>query len=317
MSGYLALRRFGALKLFGPVMIGTLLSAAMEMMQLYTPHRVCSSVDLATNILGSALGVFAGIAFTRIVNVPLTAPEFHVRDRCAVILLFTWISFLLFPLFPALWLSAWSSKLAAFIHAPFISPIPTLLSAAEWFAAGRLLIAAGAKSPIRWLLALLLLVPLQFAIINHNPMPPDFEGAAIAALLFYFFGMRASAARFAGIVLLTALTLRGLAPFHFEAPPQPFLWIPFVGLLGTEWQNGVTILLGKIFQYGASILLLDRSGLGAFRAIAAVTLVLACIEGLQTRIPGHVPEITDPLMAILLGIGFLVLSPPPGKRDMV
>ncbi len=317
MSGYLALRGFGALRLFGPVVIATLLSAIVEMIQLYTPHRVCSSVDLATNILGSALGVVAGIAFTRIVDVPLTAPEFHFRDRGAVILLFTWISFLLFPLFPALWFSVWRTKLSGFIHAPLFSPIPTLLSAAEWFAAGRLLIAAGAKSPIHWLLALLLLVPFQFAIINHNPMPSDFEGAAIAALLFYFWGMRASAGRFAGIALLAALTLRALAPFCFEGPPQAFLWIPFGGLLGTEWQNGVTILLGKIFQYGASILLLDRAGLGAFPSIAAVTLVLACIEGLQTRIPGHVPEISDPLIAILLGAGFLVLSPPFRKRDMV
>lgn len=317
MSGYLALRRLAALKLFGPVVIGTLLSAMVEMIQLYTPHRVCSSVDLLTNILGSALGVLVGIAFTRIVDVPLTAPAFHVRDRGAVILLFTWISFLLFPLFPALWFSVWRTKLSGFFHAPFLSPIPTLLTAAEWFAAGRLLIAAGAKSPIRWLLALLLLVPLQFAIINHNPVPSDFEGAAIAALLFSFFGMRARAGRFASIALLAALTLRGAAPFRFEGTPQAFLWIPFGGLLGTEWQNGVTILLGKVFQYGASILLLDRSGLGAFRAIAAVTLVLACIEGLQTRVPGHVPEITDPLIAMLLGAGFFVLSRPARKRSMV
>jgi hypothetical protein len=127
-------------------------------------------------------------------------------------------------------------------------------------------------------------------------------------LLYHFLGEGPHSDRLAGIALLGALTLRGLAPFYFEGPAQNFLWIPFGGLLATEWQNGISILLGKLFQYGASIWLLDRSGLGAVRATAIVTVILACIEGLQTRIPGHVAEINDPLLAVLIGLGFRALS---------
>jgi hypothetical protein len=43
------------------------------------------------------------------------------------------------------------------------------------------------------------------------------------------------------------------------------------------------------------------------RATALVTAVLAIVEALQTRIPGHVPEINDPLLAVLLFLGLMAL----------
>ena len=308
MSAYLALRRFQsrALAVVAPIAIGTLLSATVEMAQLFTPHRQCSAVDLVDNILGSALGVLAGLALTQVANIPATGPGFRVRDQSAVALLFCWVASLLFPLFPLLYLNTWRVKLLTFIHAP-LSPVPILLDAAEWFAVGRLLWAAGARSPIRWLLVLLLLVPVQFAIVNRSPMPSDFVGAALAALLFGGFGKRPGADRFAGIALLLALTLRGLEPFHFEGTAQPFEWIPFQGVLTSEWQDAIPILLGKLFQYGASIWLLYRGGLALMRAAAIVIVVTAAIEGLQTRIPGHVAEITDPLLAVMLCLGLRAL----------
>ena len=309
MSAYLALQRFKsrALETLAPVALGALLSATMEMAQLFTPSRHCSAVDLIANTLGSASGVLVGFAFTRIADVPATGLRFRSRDRSAVALLFCWVSSLLFPMFPVLYQSVWRAKLSAFIHAPLISPIPILLSAAEWFAVGRLLVAAGARKPFRWLVVVLLLAPAQFAIVNHSPMPADFAGGAFGALLFYFFGRGPSADRLAGAALLLALTLRGLAPFHFEGPAQAFLWIPFGGLLTAEWQSAIPILAGKLFQYGACIWLLRRAGLGIARATVIVTVVLAGIEALQTRIPGHVAEINDPLLAVLLCLGLRVL----------
>jgi VanZ family protein len=309
MSAYLALLRFKStvLKIVAPVVLGATLSATMEMLQLFTPHRDCSAVDLLNNILGSAMGVIAGFIFTRIVDLPASGPEFRLRDRSAVALLFCWVAFLLFPLFPDMSLPILNAKRWAFLHATLISPIPILLSTAEWFAVGRLLVASGARSLFRWLLVLLLLLPVQFAIVNHNPVPADIVGALLAVLFLYFLGSRPGADLDAAIALLLALTLRGLAPFHFEGPAQAFLWIPFGGVLGANWQDSITILLGKLFQYGASIWLLNRAGLGLLRATAIVTAILAGIEVLQTRIPGHVAEISDPLIAILLCLVFAVL----------
>jgi VanZ family protein len=309
MSAYLALRRFKshALQILAPIALGTALSAGVEMVQLFTPSRQCSALDLVDNILGSGFGVLAGFIFTQIVDVPITGPELRVRDRSAVALLFCWVAFLLFPLFPVLSLMVWKAKLAAFLYGSLISPVPIVVSAAEWFAVGRLLLAAGARSPARWICVLLILVPAQFAIVNRSPNPADFEGAAIGLLLFQVFGKASNADRYAGMALLLAVTIKGLAPFYFKGPGEAFLWIPFGGLLATEWQDAIPILAGKLFQYGASIWLLRR-GAGMMCATAMVTLVLAGIEALQTRIPGHVSEITDPLLAVLLCLCFLALD---------
>ena len=65
MSAYLAFRRFKsvALEFLAPVALGALLSASMEMLQLFTPHRQCSAIDLVNNTLGSGGGMLDGFAF--------------------------------------------------------------------------------------------------------------------------------------------------------------------------------------------------------------------------------------------------------------
>ena len=310
MSAYLALRRYGsrALETAAPVALGALLSACVEMLQLFTPHRDCSAIDLMDNTIGSALGVAAGLVFVRVADVPAVfTARFRPRDRCAVALLFCWAASLVFPLFPVMWLTVWRAKISAFVDAPVVNPAGVLLTAASWFAAGSLLAAAGVRSPRKWLTYLLVLVPAQFAIMNRFPAPSDFIGAAAGAVLFYFFGASQGADPIAGAALLFALAVSGLAPFHFEARSQGFSWIPFGGFLNTDWQAGIQILLTKLFGYGASIWLLHRGGLGLLRATALVAVVLAGIEIIQTHTAGHVAEITDPLLALLLGAGLTVL----------
>jgi hypothetical protein len=306
VSGYLAFRRFSSrgMAVLAPVGIGTLLSASMEMVQLFTPTRQCSSIDLVDNIAGSIIGVMAGIVFVRMIDLPV----WEVRDRGAIALLGCWVCYLLFPMFPLLWLGALRTKLSVFLHAPFADPIPILLNAALWFAVGRLLMAAGAWPRALWLSGFLLLLPAQIGIVSRNPMPAEWQGAAIGVAAYWLAGQSKRVDAVAGVALLAAIAMRGLTPFHFAGPPQPFLLVPFVGMLEGQWQNAVVILLSKIFQYGACIWLLQRGGFGLLRSTVAVTLVLAAIEGLQTRIPGHVAEVTDPLLASLLGLGFAALA---------
>jgi len=309
MSAYLAFRRARSrlVALAGPVVLGALLSASIEMIQLYVPGRHCSTLDLANNILGTALGVAAGIAFVAITGLP-TTPDLRVRDRNAVVLLFCWVGFLLFPLMPSLSIPGLRNEIAVFIHSRIFAPVPLFVGFAEWFAVGRLLAAAGAKPTPLWMLGLFALVPAQFMILDHSPAPTDFEAPLIAILAFLLCSRARWADCAAGGMLLAATAVRALTPFHFAAFTQPFSWIPFSGFLLNSWQTSISILLGKVFQYGASLWLLGRSQFGLLNATVVVSVVLAAVEIAQTRLSaGHVPEITDPLMAILLGLTFSVL----------
>ena len=78
-----------------------------------------------------------------------------------------------------------------------------------------------------------------------------------------------------------------------------------------DWQWGIQILLEKLFYYGTAIWLLWRAGVRWTFAIGTVCALLTAIEIVQTRIPGRTAEITDPLLALMAGIGLRALRSHP------
>jgi VanZ family protein len=298
MFGHLAFRRF---RYAGPVIAGALLSASIEMIQLYTPSRQCSTVDLATNIAGSALGVLAGIVFEKLAG-PLKIQLPFRSDRSALALVFCQAASLSFPLFPDTSLPDWERKIALFVHGPWLNPVALISAAASWFA-----IALMVRRPL-WAWSLALLLPAQIFIATRQPAPVALLGA-IVGLAACAAARRISFAA-VGCGFLAVLLFRGLSPFHLISRAQEFGWIPFIGLLHTEWQYGIQVLLEKIFYYGTAVWLLRRAGLKWSRSIGYVCLVLAAVEVAQIHLPGRTPEITDPILALITGLGLLALEIP-------
>jgi VanZ family protein len=310
MSAYLTLRRYGSrlLAIAGPIVLGTALSASVEMVQLYTPTRFCSMVDLVNNALGSAIGVVAGLLFARGARAwDFRADDVNIRDARAAGLLCVRFTALVFPFFPVISRFVWISKLQIFRAQSLFSVTQTALAGAEWFTTGLLLIAAGVKRPLRWLLFAALLLPLQLFILGRFPTPSDLIGAAVGIIAFHFFGKEHWTRRVAAAVLIAAIVSRGLRPFHLSSYPAPFAWMPFTGALTSEWHWGAQILVEKTFDYGTAIWLLLKAGVRGWNAVFGVTILLAAIEIVQMWLPAHAAEITDPLMGLLLG--FLLTRP--------
>ena len=101
-------------------------------------------------------------------------------------------------------------------------------------------------------------------------------------------------------MLGSGVLLRQLQPFYFLSVPQPFSWIPFAATLETAREVSVAIIGRKAFDYGAMVFALRRGGWSYLRAGLAVAAVLAITEAIQTYLPGRTPEITDPLLALLM-----------------
>jgi hypothetical protein len=76
-----------------------------------------------------------------------------------------------------------------------------------------------------------------------------------------------------------------------------------------DWERGALVILEKVFFYGAAIWLLRAARVRLWRASTVVALVLAAIEAVQTHMPKHTPEITDPLLALFLGFAIALLTP--------
>jgi VanZ family protein len=275
------------------------------MSQLFTPHRNCSTNDLLNNVIGTALGIAAAIAFENTIGA-VRFLDHGNPDPSALALLFCQAAALTFPMFPVVQLPVWREKTLAFIHGPILNPMAFASAAFCWLALAMVLRAAKLRHQNVWLAVSVLLIPAQIGIVTRQPIPAELAGA-LAGIAVYRLRPFNPACCF-----LTLLMIRGLAPFHLTAASsQPFNWIPFGGFLEMDWQQGVQILLEKLFYYGTALWLLRRAGVRWIVSIAIVCTTLAAIEAIQTHIPGRTAEITDPLLALMAGIALHTLRRSP------
>ena len=129
-------------------------------------------------------------------------------------------------------------------------------------------------------------------------------GAAIAFAAWLLLAVSLGARmRVTLIVLLFSayIIAERLAPFQFAADGRVFGWIPFRSFLYGALELNILSFLEKAFLYGAVIWLLDKSGLRLGVSTILVAIVLFATSLAETHLPGRSAEITDALMALLIG----------------
>ena len=304
---------------YGPVLLGLLLSTAMELIQLLEPTRTTSIADVITNVIGSGLGVMAGLLFEALASRELVpgvvkksarSARTRVADRGALMLAFCWIAWLFFPLFPVSGLYVPLRRLAVFVHSRVIDPVPLISAAASWFAAGLVITAAGARVSRGWLFLTLLAVPCQFFIVERQPLPSLLLGAVAGVVLFAVWHRDSAPTKVEAGLFFAVVAVRGLSPFHFATGSTEFSWVPFGATLGGDWQSAFRVLIEKVFYYGTAIWLLRAAGVRLVLSVILVAAVLALVEIVQIRLPGRTPEITDPILAVFMGFVLAMLSGP-------
>ena len=296
---------------WGPVLLGLLLSTAMEMMQLLEPSRHTSMADVITNVIGSGIGVMAGLLFEALAprgGVRKAMRARAVADRSALLLVYCWAGWLFFPLFPALSQFELHRKLAVFAHSRLVDPLPLVSAAASWYAGGLLLAAAGVRIPRAAFALTLLAIPAQFMVIEQQPLASSLLGAVAGVLLFVACHRDGAPTKVEAGIFLAVIVVRGLSPFHFASGTTEFSWIPFGATLDSEWQSAARVLIEKVFYYGTAIWLLRAAGMRLALSVSLVAAALASIEILQTHLPGRTSEITDPILAVLMGFLLAMMS---------
>jgi VanZ family protein len=306
--------RLPGFSIYGPVLLGLLLSVGMELAQLWVPRRETSMIDVVTNVIGSALGVALSVGAEAMVPRmtvchSLTNLKGSGPDQGALLLAFAWAASLFFPLFPVLGTYQPLRKFIVFQHAGLLSGVPFVSSAASWYAAALLLRAAGVRLSRGRLFMTLLAIPAQFFIVERQPLPSMILGA-IAGIVLFLLVQRPGRGptRVEVWAFLFAIIFRGLSPFRFVTASGGFNWIPFGVTLGGDWQSAYGVLVEKIFYYGTAIWLFSESGVMLVRSVLLVAGVLAAIEITQMHLPGRTPEITDPILAIMMGFVLAAFS---------
>jgi VanZ family protein len=288
------------------IVLGFLFSVSMELLQVYVPGRDSSLADVLTNTIGTAAGACFALFFE--VRLQRLGEQRASRLRsAAVFLLLIWAVVQLYPFFPAIGISHVRQEVTLLLHNPQFSFVETWADCAEWFAVGLALDAVFLHVRTGWLAAAMLCVPAQFVIADRALTAPEVAGALLALALWHFVRPEVRA-RWCAWMLASAILLRQLAPFYFLTVPQPFSWAPFRATLMAD-RNGATFMIArKGFDYGAAIWALRVSGIAYVCAGLAITALLAVTEAIQTYLPGRSPEITDPLLALMMMVILRAMS---------
>jgi len=287
------------------VALGFVLSGSMELLQAFDDRRTTSLLDLATNTLGAAAGALLGLVF---------APAAESLRRKAwrfagagALLAVLWMSFQLYPFFPVF------STYRIRLYQAAISPVEIWAGAAGWFAFALAFQACIGRLRTGWFALAMLAVPLRFFIVSRTVHWNDLLAVPLALALWW--AIAPPRRLRAGLwIVISALLLRELAPFHWSAEPAPFSWIPFTPTLESEWGTAAVIVLRKAFEYGAVVWLLHAARWPYARSAACVAAALFVLELMQRHLPGRTPETTDAVLALLMGLALWLADRPERHR---
>ena len=286
---------------------GAALSLCIELTQFFDAGRVSAFSDFALNVIGVLLGiVIALVTGARLVKTALPAGSAPAFAR---LLLLAWLGWRLYPYVPTLEIHKYWRSLKPVLFAQDVAAYSIFRYAALWLSVIFLFQTGVRRSMGLLLLAVFMFFAAKASIINQVLSLPELLGAGLALLLaplvlgrFPSVGIPFTAA-----TLLLAVVLARVLPWQFTSTPKPFQWIPFFGFLHGSLQVDVISFAEKFCVSGTVILLLVRSGVRLWLATGLLCLILFATSLLQTRMLERSAEISDAVLALILGLIYAFL----------
>jgi hypothetical protein len=180
--------------------------------------------------------------------------------------------------------------------------------------------------------ATLSLIALAFGVIAAKPFivtkvisPAEVAGttAAVALWLVGLGHLRLRTMVIAAI-FVAAIAFQGMTPFELRDTASSFSFVPFGGFERGSMLVNLQSFLEKVFLYGALIWLVAQAGGSTEFSVVFNVVFATAIEVAQMFLADRTAEITDPLLALIMGLTLIALerhyriSPksegaPPGK----
>jgi hypothetical protein len=163
---------------------------------------------------------------------------------------------------------------------------------------------------MRLLLALALcFFAAKILVIGQALLLPEILGAALAVLLgplILKHCARIAVPCLAALLMLLVILPRVL-PWRFAATQKAFQWVPFFGFLHGSLHTDVVVFAEKFYLYGVILLLLVTAGMKLRTAVILECALLLSTSVLQIFMVGRSAEITDALLALVLGLIYALL----------
>ncbi|HSU05994.1 MAG TPA: VanZ family protein [Acetobacteraceae bacterium] len=290
------------------LLAGATLSVGMELCQFRIAGRITSMGDVYANAIGTTSGAVTGAVLSGTWRWPLLADI--AEQPAAAMLIAGWLGYRLYPYVPTIDLHKYWRAIKPVFSISVPPSFDLLRFTIVWLLMARLVESIFGRS--RWLLLFPVLIGTEIVgrvlVVNSRLQLSDVTGAVLALLLSPLLRrMPFCMAVFAGLWLCLIVALR-LEPFTFSVATRHFGWVPFLGLMRGSIAIAVQSFCEKFVLFGGLIWLLDHAGLGLKRATIGTATVLFATSVAQTHLPGRSAEITDPVMALLIGGLFALLA---------
>lgn len=302
------------------VVLGAALSLAIEVAQVFISPRVPSLTDLTLNTLGTLAGTVAGFAWrslSRLIHMPTVGG--NRGDRIALMVVVLWLGWRFAPFVPHISLVKLKTALAP-LFAPQIEFTVTFGYLACWLVVAQAMVTlASRQGGIEALLALIASVLVGRLLLEGQVFVPS-ELLALLLLLPALIVINRLSPAVRRLVLLIVIgavfVFERLAPFEFSGTPGQFdLW-PFLGWIDAGMPVDARSLLAFLFFCCALMWLVRDAFASLDIAVALVVGVVIAIELVQLWQPGQAASITDPLLALGLGLGLRMIDPVSRRRSL-
>jgi VanZ family protein len=294
------------------------LSFAVEFAQLYETRRVASLADFAYNTVGAFAGAWVaiGVAAThRRLNASALAGL--LRHPIATALLLSWIGYRLAPFAPVPDPGKWAASFAPLGELARLTPGAVLPQLLAWLVLVPVSERLAPGRPLGLVAIAMLLVLAGRILFADMTLDPAEIAGMLGALALGYPLLRLPPERTASALaaaLIVLIAIEGLAPFDFQIAQDRFALVPFGESLTQYRAGNLTDMFLRCFTNGALVWLLARSGLSVLAGTAIGAGLVFSIELLQTWLPGHTAEITDPLLALAAGGLIAVFERSPAGR---
>lgn len=303
-------------------LLGSLLSLAIEVAQVYVSSRVPSLTDLALNAGGTLLGALGGVGWallSHLMHLP-ARPEKQTRDPGAALLIGLWLAWRFAPFVPQLDLGKLKAALRPLFD-PALDFITVLIFLTCWLVVNQA-VAALVSRPRRLETLLLLMAAVligRLIVANQTFVPAELLALLLLLPMVVLMHRLRPRPRRATLVLavVALLIIEELAPFDFSHQVASFDFWPFLALVESGWN--VTVVdwvqvFGKLFLYGALLWVVREWGTSTDFAFGVMLTIATVVEVLQIWLPGEHASITDPLLALIIGLVFRSLYRRQGHR---
>lgn len=285
-------------------------SVGIECAQFYLPSRTTSFYDLGLNTLSTLIGATGGrLNWQKLVAGGVAGAR--PRSIFPIFLVAAWLGYRLFPYVPTIDFQHVKDAIKPLIDMSAAAPADIIRHFAMALAVARLseAIVGPRLAALGFVAAVLGVIAAKPFIMTKIINPAEVIGAT-AAVLAWFAAVRWLKFRtgLVAIVLVAGIAAQGLVPFELRAVPADFSFVPFGGFEKGSMLLNLQTFMEKVFLYGSLVWLVGQAGGSTPFSLLFAVVYLTAIEVAQTFIAGRTPEITDPLLGLVLGAALLALE---------